>query len=96
MPQPAFPDWSSASRGRTAPQGPVGIYGGGWSSGFHVVVAADEDHNGRLTPDEAAGMVRKADTDGDGTVDFRDIDRIIMSRLRTKLPSTRFRHIRRD
>ena len=56
--------------------------GPGWSSGFHVVVAADEDRNGRLTPDEAALLVRKADTDGDGTVDFRDIDRWIMSRIR--------------
>ena len=51
----------------------------GWSSGFHVVVAADENRDGRLTPEEAARLVRKADTDGDGSVNFVDIDRLIVT-----------------
>jgi hypothetical protein len=59
---------------------PWSVSGTGWSSGFHIVVAADENRDGRLTPDEAARLVRKADTDGDGSVNFRDIDRLIASR----------------
>lgn len=57
----------------------------GWSSGFHVVVAADEDRDGRLTPEEVARLVKKADTDGDGSINSRDIDRLIARRLRTPL-----------
>src|SRR5262249_50323687 len=56
-----------------------GLIGNGMSSGFRVVVVADENHDGRLTPEEAARLVRKADTDGDGSVDFHDIDRLILS-----------------
>ncbi len=60
---------------------PWGFFGAGWSSGFHVVVAADENRDGRLTPEEVARMVRTADTDGDGSVNFRDIDRLIAARF---------------
>jgi hypothetical protein len=65
---------------------PPAFYGAGWSSGFHVVLAADEDHNGRLTRDEVDRLVQKADTDGDGSVDFRDIDRLIVGRVRWPSP----------
>jgi hypothetical protein len=61
---------------------PQSYRGPGWSSGFHIVVAADLDRDGRLTADEVAQFVRKADSDGDGSVDFRDIDRLIASRFR--------------
>jgi hypothetical protein len=64
-----------------AAPGPLGSYGGGWSSGFHVVVAADEDGDGRLHVDELTRLVLRADTDGDGLVNFRDIDRLIASRF---------------
>ncbi len=53
-----------------------------WSSGFHVVVAADTDRDGRVTADELARMVHEADTDGDGSVNFHDIDRLMASRFR--------------
>jgi len=67
--------------GRLAPPEPWSISGLGWSSGFHVVVAADENRDGRVTSEEAARMVRNADTDGDGSVNFRDIDRLIATRF---------------
>jgi hypothetical protein len=64
--------------GQVIPPPPRGF----WSSGFHVVVAADENRDGRLTPEEVARLVRKADTDGDGSVNFQDIDRLIASRFK--------------
>jgi hypothetical protein len=70
--------------GRVTPPPPWNFSGSGWSSGFHIVVAADENRDGRLTPEEAARLVRKADSDGDGSVDFRDIDRLIVSRFRPR------------
>jgi hypothetical protein len=54
----------------------------GWSSGFHVVIAADRDRDGRVTPEEAARLVRDADADGKGSVDFREIDRFLLDRAR--------------
>jgi hypothetical protein len=76
MRPPGGPGWP------TSP-GPWGTYGAGWSSGFHVVVAADEDGDGRLGVDEVTRLVLRADTDGDGLVNFRDIDRVIAGRFRT-------------
>ncbi|MDR3632507.1 MAG: hypothetical protein P4L84_01655 [Isosphaeraceae bacterium] len=78
----AFARRPSGGPGRGTLPPPWSFPGAGWSSGFHVVVAADENRDGHLTPDEAARLVRKADTDGDGSVDFRDIDRLIASRFR--------------
>ena len=78
---------SGPARGPQA-QGPPhqppngGIPHGIWSSGFHVVVAADTDRDGRVTADELARMVHEADTDGDGSVTFHDIDRLMASRFR--------------
>ncbi len=74
--------WQGGGPGPGNPPSPWSFSGPGWSSGFHVVVAADENHDGRVTPEEVAQLVRKADTDGDGSVDFHDIDRLIMSRLK--------------
>lgn len=79
---PVFPGWPFSGPGRNVPPRPWGFYGAGWSSGFHVVVAADEDRDGRLTSEEVVRLVRKADSDGDGSVDFRDIDREIVRRFR--------------
>jgi hypothetical protein len=80
---PPLPVWPSIGTARSNSPGPSGFSGAGWSSGLHVVLAADEDHDGRLTPEEVAHMVRSADTDGDGSVDFRDIDRLMLSRFRS-------------
>lgn len=79
---PGFPAWPPAGAPRHFTMRPPGMSGAGWSSGFHVVIAADEDHNGRVTADELARLVRKADTDGDGSVESRDIDRLILGRFR--------------
>jgi len=68
--------------GWAMPPAQFGNSGAGWSSGFHVVVAADEDGDGRLTVDELARLVLRADTDGDGLVNFRDIDQLIADRFR--------------
>jgi hypothetical protein len=81
---PAPPALPPGGPGRGTPPPPWGFFGPGWSSGFHIVVAADENRDGRLTPEEAARLVRKADTDGDGSVNFRDIDRLIVSRFRPR------------
>ena len=61
---------------------PWTVPGMGWSSGIHVIATADENRDGLLTPDEAARLVRNADQDGDGAVNFRDIDRLIAERFR--------------
>lgn len=74
--------WAPAGQGGSNPPAPWGTYGAGWSSGVHIVMAADEDHDGRLTPDEAARFVRQADIDGDGTVDAQDIDKRVIDRFR--------------
>jgi hypothetical protein len=79
---PPLPVWPPIGTARSNSSGPSGFSGAGWSSGLHVVLAADEDHDGRLTPEEVAHMVRDADTDRDGSVDFRDIDRLMLSRFR--------------
>jgi len=60
---------------------------GSWSPGFQMVAAADTDRNGRLTKEEVAQLVQKADGDGDGSVDFRDIDAFLRNRMR---PSASF------
>lgn len=70
---------------------PWNYFWAGRSSGFHVVVAADRNHDGRLTPDEVALMVRKADRDGDGSVDFHDIDQLLASRFRFPFQPPDFR-----
>lgn len=73
-------------RGRTAgPSWPLmpapwGFYGPGRSSGFHIVFAADADHDGRLTAAEMDLLLKEADADGDGSIDSRDVDRLIASR----------------
>ena len=54
------------------PRRRLGASRGGLVVGFHVVVAADENRDGRLTPEEVARLVRKADTDGDGWSTSRD------------------------
>jgi EF hand len=54
----------------------------GWSSGVQIVLAVDENHDGRITVEEASQLVRKADTDGDGSVNSHDIDRLVMSGFR--------------
>jgi hypothetical protein len=78
---PVFAGWPGPPP-QNPPQGPWGLYGAGWSSGFHTVVAADENRDGRLTLEELTLLIRRADTDGDGSVDSRDIDRVIMYRTR--------------
>lgn len=58
--------------------GPRGLWT--YPSGFHregppppqIFEAADTDHDGRLTPEEAALFVEKADTKGEGSVDRKD------------------------
>jgi len=81
---PPPPRSTPGGPGRAGPS-PWGSFGPGWSSGFRFVVAADENRDGRLTPEEVARLVRKADTDGDGSVNFRDIDLLIESQLRRRL-----------
>jgi hypothetical protein len=88
--QAAPPTWPPGGPVRVPPPPPGSFFGPGWSSSFHVVLAADLNHDGRLTPDEAAQMVRNADTDGDGAVTFRDIDRVILSRFRPRLQPSDF------
>jgi hypothetical protein len=73
--------WPSGARGPGSLPPPWAFSGTGWSTGFHVVVAADENRDGRLTPEEMAHLVRKADTDGDGSNNSLDIDRLVMSRF---------------
>jgi hypothetical protein len=85
-PHPAPARWPPGGPGRAPLPPPWSLFGAGWSSGFHVVVAADENRDGRLTPEEVARLVRNADTDGDGSVNFRDIDRLIASRFRPPFP----------
>lgn len=82
--------WPPGGPGRVTLPPPWNFPGAGWSSGFHVVVAADENRDGRLTQDEVARLVRRADTDGDGAVDFRDIDRLIAGRFRPPYPPSGF------
>ena len=65
--------------------------GPGWSSGFHVVLAADGDRDGRLTPDEAARLVRKADSDGDGSVELPRHRSAHGGPLSVSLPAARHR-----
>lgn len=77
----AAPRWPMGDPDRRTPPPPWNFNGAGWSSGFHVVIAADENHDGRLTQEEVAGLVREADSDGDGSVNFHDIDRLIASRF---------------
>lgn len=55
---------------------------GFWSPGFQMVTAADTDRNGRLTEEEVAQLVQEADRDGDGSVDSRDIDNFLRSRMK--------------
>lgn len=80
------PRWPPGGPGRMTPPPPWNSLGAGWSSGFHIVVAADENRDGRLTAEEVARMVRKADTDGDGSVNSRDIDRLIGDRFLRRIP----------
>ena len=74
---------------RPATPPPWAFPGAGWSSGYHVIVAADENHDGLLTKDEAASLVQKADSDGDGSVDFHEIDRLIVNRIRPPVVPSR-------
>ena len=74
--------WQSRSSGPVTQPHPWSMSAPAWSSGFHVVVAADENLDGRVTPEEVARLVRKADSDGDGSVNFHDIDRLIANRFR--------------
>ena len=59
-------------------------FGHRWSSGRHVAIAADTDRDGLLTPDEAAGMVGLADTDGDGKANVAEIDRLVEGRFQRR------------
>ncbi len=82
MPRPGTqPARSPGDSNRRTQAGPWASNRMHWSSGFHVMVAADEDHNGHLTREEATHLVQRADTDGDGSVNFQDIDRLIISRF---------------
>jgi hypothetical protein len=70
--------------GQAALPPPWSMPGAGWSPGIHVVMAADEDGDGRLNAGEVARLVLRADADGDGLVNFRDIDRLIASRFHSR------------
>lgn len=88
--RPAPAGWQPEGPGRGTLPPPWSLPGANWSSGFHIVVAADENRDGRLTAEEVARLVRDADSDGDGSVNFRDIDRLLASRLRPPFrPSVR-------
>jgi hypothetical protein len=84
--RPAPSSWPPLGPGRVTPPRNWGVFGPGWSSGFLVVVAADENRDGRLTSEVVTRLVRNADTDGDGSVNFRDIDRLIANRFRPRTP----------
>lgn len=75
--------WPASRPGRGGPPPAWRFPRAGWSSGFHVVVAADENRDGRLTTEEAARLIREADADGDGSVDFTDIDQLMKNRFRS-------------
>ena len=79
--RPAYAGWSPGGQDGTLLPPPFGPSPPGWSSGFQIVAAADEDRDGRLTREEFASLVQKADTDGDGSVDSVDIDRILSFRF---------------
>jgi hypothetical protein len=78
--RPAYARWSPDGQDRNSLPPPWAFSPAGWSSGFRIVVAADVDRDGRLTPEEAMALVHSADMDGDGSVDFVDIDRILSFR----------------
>ncbi|WP_422928191.1 hypothetical protein [Singulisphaera sp. PoT] len=73
--------WPQGGPGQKPPQGGWDPPAIGWSPGFHAVVAADLNRDGRLTVEEATELVEKADADGDGSVDFHDIDKMLMGRF---------------
>lgn len=61
-------------------RGSSGFGGFGWSTGFHVLFAADSNRDGRLTREEFTEFVEKADTERRGSVDAKAIDNLILSR----------------
>jgi hypothetical protein len=79
---PPLPGWPPTEMGRVTPPGSRSFPGPAWSSGFHVLMAADENRDGLLNVEEIERMVRDADKDGDGSIDSQDIDRLIRSRVR--------------
>jgi hypothetical protein len=79
----AIPGWFSTGPSRNLHSQKSGFFMPGWTPGFHVVVAADVDHDGHVTADELLQLVKNADTDADGSVDPRDIDRLLASRFAT-------------
>ena len=67
----------------TARRPPSGFHAGpggapGRSPGLRIVMAADADNDGRLSPEEAAQFVLTADSSGRGSVDPRDLDNAFM------------------
>jgi hypothetical protein len=83
---PAFPGWPTHGQGGSAHSGSPGRATPFRSPGFHVIIPADEDRDGRVTADELAHLVRKADANADGSVDVREIDQFIASRFRAGSP----------
>ena len=86
---PAAPKSPPGVPRQIKPPSPRSSFGPGWSAGFHVVVAADENRDGRLTPEEVVRLVKEADTDGDGSVNFRDIDRLVGAPLPVSFSTAR-------
>jgi hypothetical protein len=90
--QPAWAGWAQNGQDRKFAPVPWGHSRSSWSSGFHIVVAADLDHDGRITQEDVASLLQRADTDGDGSVDFVDIDRILSFRFSFEKHSPWFNH----
>jgi hypothetical protein len=76
-PRPGWPPNNGPDRNSTP--GPRGSSASRWLHGFHFVAAADEDRDGRVTLEEVTALLRRADLDGEGSVDFADIDRAVVN-----------------
>ncbi len=85
FPGPAMRPPPEAGQAKPRPPWEPPPFNGGWSAGTHIMVAADENRDGRLTADEVAALVRQADTDGDGAVNFQDLDRLLAHRFRAQV-----------
>ncbi len=85
-------DRRRSDRPNSIPVRQPGRAGAPWTSGVHMVTVSDSDRDGRLTPEEVARFVREADADGDGSVDFREIDRLVSSRIRDRFAEAGRRH----